>query len=231
MPEALPFSLHTLELGPMENFVYLIQDHHTQRIAVVDPAWEVDKIIATAEQNGGNISDILLTHSHHDHINGLNALLERYDAQIHLLKPEAEFWGKAFDNLKIHQGGDSLDLGHTEIEIWHTPGHTPGSACYLLPNQQLISGDTLFIFGCGRCDLAGGDPEQMFHTLKKISQALPHETVIHPGHHYSHQPTSTLAEQLAGNPFMHFEHVDDFVHYRMVQHDRERQTPYQPIVQ
>jgi len=231
MPEALPFSLHTLELGPMENFVYLIHDHHTQRIAVVDPAWEVDKIIATAEHSGGSISDILLTHSHHDHINGLNALLERYDAQIHLLKPEAEFWGKAFDNLKIHQGGDSLDLGHTKIDIWHTPGHTPGSACYLLPNQQLITGDTLFIFGCGRCDLAGGDSEQMFHTLKKISQALPMETVIHPGHHYSHQPTSTLAEQIDGNPFMHFEHVDDFVHYRMVQHDRERQTPYQPIKQ
>lgn len=231
MPEALPFSLHTLELGPMENFIYLIHDHHTQRIAVVDPAWEVDKIVATAEQTGGAITDIVLTHSHHDHINGLNQLLTRYDAQIHILKPEAVFWGKQFDNLNIHQGGDTLELGQTHIDIWHTPGHTPGSACYRLPNNQLITGDTLFIFGCGRCDLAGGDPEQMFHTLKKISQALPTETVIHPGHHYSHQPTSTLAEQIAGNPFLHFDHINDFVHYRMVQHDRQRQTPYQPVKQ
>lgn len=223
------FSIDVLELGPMENFIYIIKDKATGRAAVVDPAWEVDEIIVRAKELGVQVTDILLTHSHHDHINGIDAMLEQYDAQIHLLKAESDFWNQHSGSHKgstaLHHGGDKIDLGDTTIEILHTPGHTPGSACYHV-GENLIAGDTLFVFGCGRCDLAGGDPEQMFSTLKRIRTDLPSATLLYPGHNYAEKTTSTIKEQIEGNPFMHFENKDDFVHYRMVEHDRVRHSPY-----
>lgn len=219
--------IEALELGPMGNFVYLIQDPASARAAVVDPAWEVQRILDLAEERGMRITDILLTHSHHDHINGIETVLAHHDAQLHLLKAEAAFWGQHRDLPTLHHGGDVIPLGESAIEILHTPGHTPGSACYRVQNE-LITGDTMFVFGCGRCDLQGGDPEVMYDTLRKLS-ALPAQTVIHPGHNYAEQSTSTLEEQCAGNPFMHFSDPADFVEYRMHTHDRIRHTPYHAV--
>jgi len=219
------FSIHALELGPMENFVYLIQDLGSGRAAVVDPAWEVPRVLELAAAEGLRITDVLLTHSHHDHINGIEEVLRQYDAELHLLKAEAQFWGAELERPTLHHGHDIIQLGATPIEILHTPGHTPGSACYALPGN-IITGDTLFVFGCGRCDLRGGDPELMFHTLKRLSDHLPAETVIHPGHNYSVTPVSSMEEQIDGNPFLHFDQVDAFVEYRMHYHDRHRDTPY-----
>ncbi|ALG69370.2 MBL fold metallo-hydrolase [Beggiatoa leptomitoformis] len=212
----------------MENFIYLIHDHATNRAAVVDPAWDVPAIIAAAEAQDVQITDVLLTHSHIDHINGLTELLKVYDAQIHLLKSEAQFWGKYLDLPTLHHGGDVVKVGKTEIDIWHTPGHTPGSACFHLAGN-VLTGDTLFVFGCGRCDLKGGNPEEMFNTLKHIGTALSADTIIHPGHNYAQNPTSTIAEQLVGNPFMHFDRVNDFVDYRMNIHDKIRDIPYEAV--
>lgn len=220
------YAIHALELGPMENFVYLIEDRASRRAAVVDPAWEVDRVLRLAADHGVRITDVLLTHSHHDHINGIDAVLAAHDARLHLLKAEAQFWNRHLDLPTLHHGGDVIQLGETPIQVLHTPGHTPGSACYRLGND-LITGDTLFVYGCGRCDLKGGDPEQMYHTLKKLADELPRQTVIHPGHNYAVTPTATLEDQVQGNPFMHFHDAPAFVHYRMHLHDRE--TPYTPV--
>ena len=228
MPASDNCTIHALELGPMENFVYLIHDHATQRAAVVDPAWDVPAILALAEQQGVQITDILLTHSHHDHINGIGAVLERYDARLHLMKAEAQFWGDALDMPTLHHGGDVIELGETRVRALHTPGHTPGSACYHI-GDNLITGDTLFVFGCGRCDLRGGDPEQMYVTMKDMAARLPAGTIIHPGHNYAEQPTSTMQAQLEGNPFMHFDSAYRFVQYRMHFHDQHRDSPYGPV--
>jgi hydroxyacylglutathione hydrolase len=225
----MTFSIHSLELGPMENFVYLIHDLSSNRAAVVDPAWDVPELVKLAKKQGVEITDVLLTHSHYDHINGLNELLQTYDAEIHLLKSEAQFWNHDLDKPTIHYGGDRLEIGKTSIDILHTPGHTPGSACYHL-DGNLITGDTLFLFGCGRCDLSGGNPEQMYHSLKKLGSELNSETIIHPGHNYAHKSSSTMAEQLEGNPFMQINDLDKFIDYRMHQHDLERDTPYTPII-
>ena len=222
------FRVHALELGPMENFVYLIEDITSRRCAVVDPAWQVDQILATANQYDLNITDILLTHSHHDHINGIEELLNHANAEVHLLKPEYEFWQHELDKPSLHHGGDELELGTTAIKILHTPGHTPGSACYQLGNE-IITGDTLFVFGCGRCDMHGGSPEDMFVTLKNMKQRLPKDMLIHPGHNYSVKPTSTFGEQVDGNPFMHYEDSESFIHYRMQMHDKTRDEPYAAV--
>ncbi len=222
------FKIHAMELGPMENFVYLVEDIASRRCAVVDPAWEVERIMQKARELELKITDILLTHSHHDHINGIEGVLEHASAEVHLLKPEYEFWQHELDRPSLHHGGDELRLGDTTITILHTPGHTPGSACYQLGNE-IITGDTLFVFGCGRCDLKGGSPEDMFVTLKNMKQRLPQDMLIHPGHNYSVKPTSTLGEQIEGNPFMHYDDEEAFVNYRQHVHDRTRDEPYSAV--
>lgn len=223
------YSIYSKELGPMENFVYLIHDHASNTAAIVDPAWEVDEMLQLADAKGIRITDILLTHSHHDHVNGLAQTLEHSDAKVHLLKPESQFWGAELSKPVLHHGGEQISIGDSQINILHTPGHTPGSACYHVGND-LIAGDTLFVFGCGRCDLAGGDPEEMFQTLKKIKTELPVATVLHPGHNYAPQaPTSTLESQCQGNPFLHFDKPEDFIKYRMQVHDKIRNTPYDAV--
>ena len=110
----------------MENFVYLIEDTESKRAAIADPAWDVPKMLELAEKHGVTITDILLTHSHHDHINGVGTVLDKYDAELHLSQPEAEFWGAELSKPSLHYGGDIIQLGETEIEVLHTPGHTPG---------------------------------------------------------------------------------------------------------
>ena len=223
------YSIHSMELGPMENFVYLIHDHASNTAAIVDPAWEVEKVLNFADAHDIQITDILLTHSHHDHINGLQQTLEHSDAKVHLLKPEAKFWGAELSQPVLHHGGESIHIGDSQVNILHTPGHTPGSACYHV-GDDLIAGDTLFVFGCGRCDLAGGDPEEMFQTLKRMKTELPNSTVLHPGHNYAPQsPTSTMEIQHQGNPFLHFDESADFVKYRMHVHDKIRETPYEAV--
>ncbi len=224
-----PFSIVCKELGPMENFVYLLHDHATGRAAIVDPAWDVEQMIELAKQQNIEITDILLTHSHHDHINGIDKVHQHFDAEVHLLKAEAAFWGAELATPALHHGGDTITLGESEIEVLHTPGHTPGSACYKI-GEHLIAGDTLFVFGCGRCDLSGGDPNQMYDTLRHIKNDLPGDTILHPGHNYSPaHPTSTLQQQAEGNPFMHFDKREDFVKYRMQIHDEVRSGPYEAV--
>lgn len=220
--------IHALELGPMKNLIYLIEDPSSQRCAVVDPAWEVEKITALAQSRGLNISDILLTHSHDDHINGINGILADYDAQLHLLSAEAKFWGRTDLAATLHHGGARLSLGETEIKLLHTPGHTPGSACFQV-HDELLTGDTLFVFGCGRCDMHGGDPEVMFDTLHKIRRQLPANTRIRPGHNYAVKASCTLHEQQQGNPFMHFSAQQDFVKFRMQVHAQVRNGPYEAV--
>ena len=222
------FKIHTRELGPMENFVYLIEDVASTTAAIVDPAWEVEQVISLAEKHDVTITDILLTHSHHDHINGINKVLDKFDANLHLLNAEAEFWRSKLSKPVLHYGGDRIQLGNTDIEVLHTPGHTPGSACYLV-DDQLITGDTMFVFGCGRCDINGGDPEVMFNTLKHMKETLPGSTVIHPGHNYAVTPTVTMEDQINGNPFMHFDKKNNFVEFRMHAHARTRKLPYAAV--
>ncbi len=228
MSEQRPFSIEAIELGPMENFIYIVHDHASGRAAVVDPAWDVQAILQRAREMDVRITDVLLTHSHHDHINGIEELLQSADAQLHLLRPEAQFWGAELTRPTLHHGGDVIRLGETEVRVLHTPGHTPGSACYHL-GGELITGDTLFVFGCGRCDLRGGDPNEMYDTLRRLATELPPETHINPGHNYADKPDSTLAEQVEGNPFMHFDERAGFVEYRMHEHDRIRSTPYHAV--
>ena len=194
------FKIKTFEVGPMQNLIYLVWDIETNKTAIIDPAWDLIKVHSFIKDNNLILEKILLTHSHHDHVNAIDKILINHDVQIHINKKEKLFWGKIYDNFFTNDGDDLINLGKTQIRSMHTPGHTPGSACYLI-GSNLIAGDTLFVFGCGRCDLHGGSPEEMYNTLKNLKFHLNEETLILPGHNYSTKKTSTLREQIEGNPF------------------------------
>ena len=222
------YTIKTFDVGPMANIIYIITDNKSKESAIIDPAWDMSEVYKYIGENNLILKKILLTHSHHDHINAIDEILISHDLEIHINKKEKVFWKKEYDSFVINHGGDTIKLGETEIRSLHTPGHTPGSTCYHI-GDDLIAGDTLFVFGCGRCDLHGGNPEEMFNTLKDIKMSLDPKTIILPGHNYSIKRESTLQEEIQGNPFMKFNNLNKFIDYRMVLHDKVRHSPYGPI--
>ncbi|MEC7864531.1 MAG: MBL fold metallo-hydrolase [Pseudomonadota bacterium] len=222
------YTIKTFDVGPMANIIYIITDNKSKESAIIDPAWDMSEVYKYIGENNLILKKILLTHSHHDHINAIDEILISHDLEIHINKKEKVFWKKEYDSFVINHGGDTIKLGETEIRSLHTPGHTPGSTCYHI-GDDLIAGDTLFVFGCGRCDLHGGNPEEMFNTLKDIKMSLDPKTIILPGHNYSIKRESTLQEEIQGNPFMKFNNLNKFIDYRMVLHDKVRRSPYGPM--
>lgn len=213
----------------MQNFVYLIAELDCGRAAVVDPAWDTTQLLECAQRRDFMITDVLLTHSHDDHVNALPDLLTRCDARVHVTPEEIAFWKQApREKTVVHGDGDKIALGGTAIELVLTPGHTPGSACFYV-DGYLLTGGTLLVFGCGRCDLPGGDPRQLYYSLSRLKRRFAPSTVILPGHHYARQKTSTMGEQLWGNPFLHFDDPEAFIEFRR-HHNEYRNPPYAPVM-
>ena len=214
--------LRQMELGPMQNFVYLVGDRHAGECVVVDPAWEIDTIVRTAEADGVRITGALITHTHQDHVGGsladwgmpgripgVEELLGRVPAKVYVHKAEREFLrGFGSDLVKV-DNHDTLPVGRLTLTFLHTPGHTPGSQCFLV-DGRLISGDTLFIGSCGRTDLPGSDPKEMYYSLTQRLGALPDDTVLLPGHNYGGD-ASTIGQEKRQNRFMQFASLRDFL--------------------
>jgi glyoxylase-like metal-dependent hydrolase (beta-lactamase superfamily II) len=209
-----------IELGPMQNFVYLIGSMETRKVAVVDAAWEIDEILRLAAQDDMEITHALVTHTHPDHvggrfagveIEGVTELLSKCKARVVVHKAEAEFLkGLSTSDVVKAESGDKIDVGGLEIQLLHTPGHTPGSQCFLVDNR-IVSGDTLFIGSCGRIDLPGSNPEQMYYSLTQKLMALPDDTILFPGHNYAAQSQATLGEQKKTNPYLRFTSLKQFL--------------------
>jgi glyoxylase-like metal-dependent hydrolase (beta-lactamase superfamily II) len=188
----------------MVNFAYLIGDRETGEAVMVDPAYRVGDLLDVLARDGLNLSGVLVSHHHPDHvggsmmgysIEGLGQLLETVDVPVHVHRHEAESvhrtTGVAMGDLVAHDSGDVVQVGAVGVELLHTPGHTPGSQCFLVEGM-LVSGDTLFLEGCGRTDLPGSDSGAMYESLQHLA-ALPDETAIFPGHRYSPQSAATLS--------------------------------------
>jgi len=217
-----PFYFRQMEVGPMQNFAYLIGDCDTRECVAVDPAWQTDLILEQAKKDEMKITGILVTHTHYDHVNGVESLLQATDAKVYVNKEESAFLKSSradstgifinisAPNLTPVSGGDKIKVGKVGVEFIHTPGHTPGSQCFLVDNR-IVSGDTLFIGSCGRIDLPGSNPEQMYYSLTQKLMALPDETILFPGHNYSDRPTSTIGEEKQSNPYFHFHSLKQFL--------------------
>jgi len=214
--------LRQMELGPMQNFVYLVGDPAARECVVVDPAWEIDTIVETAERDGMRLVGALVTHTHQDHVGGsleswgmpgripgVEDLLERVPLKVYVHKAEREFLRGFGSDLVQVDNHDTLDIGQLTLTFMHTPGHTPGSQCFLV-GDRLVSGDTLFIGSCGRTDLPGSDPSDMYYSLTQRLAALPDDTILLPGHNYG-GPSSTIGDEKRGNPFMRFAALGDFL--------------------
>jgi glyoxylase-like metal-dependent hydrolase (beta-lactamase superfamily II) len=198
----------------MVNLVYLIGDRASGEAVAVDPAYAPDEVIDILEADGMRLIGVLATHYHSDHVGGdlfgrdilgIAELLEQVEVPIHVHRDEVPWiersTGVGRDSLVPHESDDVLQVGEIKIRLLHTPGHTPGSQCFLV-DGRLVAGDTLFLQGCGRTDLPGSDPDAMYDSLVNRLAILPDDTVVYPGHLYSPDRSASLAETKRKNPVL-----------------------------
>ncbi len=218
------FATNDMVAKQMVNFAYLIGDRQTGDAFVVDPAYAVSELVALAGADGMNVTGALVTHYHPDHVGGSfmghqvegvrDLLAIDGGVPIHVQGDEA--WGVKRvtgcdeSDLVQHGAGDVVMIGEIPITCLHTPGHTPGSQCFLV-DGRLISGDTLFLEGCGRVDLPGADPERMFESLTKVLGTLPDDTVLYPGHLYSPESSASMGEIRGSNYVYRFKTLEQFM--------------------
>ena len=205
--------LEQIPVGPMQNFAYLIGSKSAKSCVVVDPAWDLDAIREKAEERDLKVTGALVTHYHPDHcgghlwghdIAGVAEVVEEFSVPVYSHVDEYQglrkVTGLQASDFKQVRSGEDIELGGVKIKCIHTPGHTPGSLCFLV-EQNLVAGDTLFISGCGRVDLPGGNSDQLYESLSQKLAKLPANTVLYPGHHYDPESSMPLGQVKEKNPY------------------------------
>jgi hydroxyacylglutathione hydrolase len=207
-----PLLVEQIEIGPMQNFTYIVGSKTTREVALVDPAWNIERLLSHVTEQGLTPVAVLVTHYHPDHvggsmgrrIEGLAELMAQRPLPVYVHRQEAwgvkRVTGLSDSDLVQVDSGDKLQVGEIEVEFLHTPGHTPGSQCFKI-RDTLVSGDTLFIQGCGRVDLPGSDPDQMYESLRHLA-SLPDDTILLPGHNYSDETQASFGELKNMNPYL-----------------------------
>ncbi|MBL8754293.1 MAG: MBL fold metallo-hydrolase [Planctomycetes bacterium] len=196
----------------MANYVYAIGDTATREVVLVDPCYAVDELLGLVQQDGMTVRGALATHYHPDHVGGdlfghplqgVRELLTRCPCKIHVQREEVPWvkgvTGCSDSDLAVHGSGDVVHVGQIPITLIHTPGHTPGSQCFLVQNR-LVAGDTLFLQGCGRTDFPGGDARQLYLSLTQKLAKVPDDCVLYPGHAYDPRGRQPLGENRRENP-------------------------------
>lgn len=229
MAEASDLYFAQERVGEMANLAYMIGSRAERKAFIVDPAWNVDGLLDRAARDDIEIVGVLVTHYHQDHvggelfghtIEGLGKLLERHPVPIHVNKHEVDglikVTGVSDSDLVAHEGGDRLEIGGVGVRLIHTPGHTPGSQCFLTEetgqSSRLVAGDTLFLNGCGRVDLPGSDPRAMYESLATLKK-LPDSTTLFPGHLYSPEGHDSMGGQKRTNPYLRASSAEMFLSF------------------
>jgi glyoxylase-like metal-dependent hydrolase (beta-lactamase superfamily II) len=208
--------LEQIEIGPMANFAYLIGDAGTKQVSVVDPGWDPNLLFESANKNNYKIESILLTHGHYDHVQATEELLALANVPVYISKADSEFFDIDMPGMIKLEDGDRIKVGGIGLDCILTPGHTPGCMCfyYRYPENNggvLLTGDVLFIGACGRCDLPGSDPAEMYDSLYGKLMSLPDDTLIFSGHAYGRRPYDTLGHQKEVNRFLKYKDREEFL--------------------
>ncbi len=196
----------------MANYLYIVGDRESGEAIAIDPTYAIDDLFEVLATDEMRLTGVLATHYHPDHVGGdlmghhvqgIQEILAKTDVPIHIQQDEApwvEFvtGTKAGKELVLHTSGDTVSVGGIDISLIHTPGHTPGSQCFLVEGK-LLSGDTLFLEGCGRTDLPGGNPEELYESLIQRLAKIPDDTVLYPGHNYSAEASATMGHTRGDN--------------------------------
>ena len=218
----IDFGVNDPSARSMGNFVYLIGDSNTRECMVVDPAWDIDGILKVVEEDEMKLTGALVTHYHPDHvggeifgmeITGLAELMGKHPVSVYVNKHEAEgvkqVTGISMSDMKQMDGEDIIKIGSIDIKCLHTPGHTPGSQCFRVVDS-LVAGDTLFLQGCGRVDLPGGDSEELFHTLTRRLSKIDDHIILYPGHNYGGSPSGQMGDVRQSNSYLQIQRLEDW---------------------
>jgi hydroxyacylglutathione hydrolase len=211
----LPLKMHhQLPHVLMKNFTYLVFDPETREALVIDPTWEMEKIDVALREHQLTLTTILVTHGHGDHTHLVKPLVEKYGCEVRMSEVEAGDFSFACDNLQAIRGEESFQAAHLTVRPLLTPGHTRGCVCYLI-GDNLFTGDTLFIEGCGMCFSGTSDPTELFNSLQRLKHGVPPGTRIFPAHSYGFDPGQQFSFVLKYNIYMQFKDATDFTAYRM----------------
>ena len=203
-----------IPVGHMQNFSYIIGDELSKEAAVVDPAWEVDKILKIAKKHDLDIKKILITHTDFDHIEGVKKLFGVTGAAIYVHKNGKEsIQAMGLGIIELVDEGSLVKVGKINISVLYMPGHNSSHVCYLIGNDMLITGDVLFVEGCGRIDLPTSDIKNQFQSLQRI-KAMDDNIEIYPGHDYGSAPHSTIRQEKESNPYLKFRNFEEFAGFR-----------------
>ena len=192
-----------IPLGPMKNLAYIISDNETKKAAIVDPAWEIEKILDITKRNNLNIIYIINTHSHSDHISGNEEIIKQTNAKL-----ISYYKSPRKPDIPISEN-DEITLGKTKMKFIHTPGHCPDSICIIIGNK-ILTGDTLFVGNCGRIDLPGGNIDELYTSLFTKIYKLDDKLEVYPGHDYGEKPFSTIEYEKKHNYVLEPRNLNEF---------------------
>jgi len=178
-----------IPVGQMANFTYVIADEETDEAAVIDPSWDIEEIFDVLKKKGWTAKYVINTHSHFDHVLGNEQVAKVTGAKI--VQHEAS----QLDKDMTVRDGDIITIGNTKLLVMHTPGHSKDSICLILEGQLVFTGDTLFVGNCGRVDLPGSDPKEMYRSLFEKVKGFDEKLIVYPGHNYGPTPTSTIGHE------------------------------------
>lgn len=189
----MTYKVIQIPVGQMANYTYVIADEETELAAVIDPSWELDKVFGILKRNGWTAKYVINTHGHFDHVLGNEQVASVTGAKI------IQHENSKLEKHVAVKDGQTIELGKTRLQVFHTPGHSEDSVCLVVEDELVFTGDTLFVGTCGRIDLPGSDPAMMYHSLFDVVAKMDEKLVVYPGHNYGPSETSTIGREKATN--------------------------------